>query len=124
MTNKRIHSLECKLCSNEEHERAELCDACKADNMCDAFRFWYENVYKKRINKMENDKNTVEEKKFSTYLIIGHWKNDNTYGGSGEFSVFIDVEEPLCAKNFEYATWKALNEGYNQWCVKEIKKLN
>lgn len=73
---------------------------------------------------MENNKNTVEEKKFSTYLIIGHWKNDNTYSGSGEFSEFIDVEEPLCAKNFEFATWKALNERYSQWCVKEIKKLN
>lgn len=47
MMNKRIHPLECKLCSKKEHERAELCEKCKADNMCDAFRFWYETVYKK-----------------------------------------------------------------------------
>ena len=71
---------------------------------------------------MEN-KNTTEEKKFSTYLIIGDWQ-DSTYECSGEFSEFIDVEEPLCAKNFEYATRKALNERFSKWCVKEIKKLN
>ena len=72
---------------------------------------------------MEKNKNAIEEKKFSTYLIIGNWQ-DSTYRCTGEFSEFIDVEEPLCAKNFEYATWKALNERFSKWCVKEIKKLN
>lgn len=43
----QIHTLECDTCSRVNPEMAELCDECKADTLCDAFRRWYNTVYKK-----------------------------------------------------------------------------
>lgn len=36
-----FNTLECNKCFADDPERARLCNECKADTMCTAFRVWY-----------------------------------------------------------------------------------
>lgn len=41
-----IEPLNCFECWQKDPDMAELCDECKADTMCVAFRQWYKTQYK------------------------------------------------------------------------------
>lgn len=43
--------MDCKKCYEENPERAKLCDECKADTLCEAFKMWYYVTYKKHPKK-------------------------------------------------------------------------
>ena len=36
-----MEALDCKKCYEECQDRAKLCNECKADTLCEAFRMWY-----------------------------------------------------------------------------------
>ncbi len=42
----KSNTLDCQECHLLNPEMAELCDKCKTDTMCTAFRLWYKTQYK------------------------------------------------------------------------------
>ena len=41
-----MDTLDCKKCYEEYPDMAKLCDECKADTLCVAFKMWYSKTFK------------------------------------------------------------------------------